>query len=111
MSLGEDIGDMAEDLVAEHGTDLIYARGNKSHQLRGYVSRQMPVTLETEPGHYIEVVGVDILTPTASLLMGDPLQGDRIEGGDDVYEVQPTTNQKTSRILSPLMTRVHTKRI
>lgn len=111
MALDDDVADMAEDLVAEHGRDLVYSRGDKSHQFRGYVSRQAPITIESESGHYIEVISVDILTLTASLLMGEPLKGDRIQFGDDIYEVQPTTNLKTFRVISPEMTRIHTKKI
>lgn len=111
MGLGDDVGDAITDIVAEHGTDCVYSRGEESIALRCYISRQLPVVIETEPGEYIEVMGVDIVAPTASLLMGEPLHGDRISHGSDIYEVQPTTNQKTFRVISSEMTRVHTKKV
>lgn len=111
MALDDDVREALEDLVAEHGTTLVYSRDDHSFQFEGYISRQAPVTVETESGGYTEVMGVDILTPTASLSEVEPQQGDRIEHGEHIYEVQPVLGQKTFRIISPSMTRIHTKLI
>ena len=111
MALDDDVREAMEDLVAEHGTTLTYSRDDHSFQFEGYVSRQQPATFETEAGGYIEVMIVDVLTLTASLQSFEPKQGDRIERGNEVYEVQSFPGQKTHRVISPGMTRIHTKQI
>jgi hypothetical protein len=105
------IGDMTQDLLTEAGGSFVYHRGTTSTTITLRKSTLQPVQMENGEGVIIEVRPVDFIGLTTAMPYTVPLAGDRITGGGEKFELQPTTGQKVFRKISPQMIRLHTNKI
>jgi hypothetical protein len=105
------IGDMTIDLLTEAGGSFVYHRGTTSTTITLRKSTLKPMQMENGEGVIIEVRPVDFIALTTSLPYAVPEPGDRISGGGEVFELQPTVGQKVWRQISPQMTRLHTSKV
>ena len=101
------IADMTADLLSEAGAEFSYVRGTTTTTVTMRKSHQPSYLVDIE-GMQSEVTPTDFIGLTANLPYSPPRKGDKIIDGDTVYLVQPTTSEKTFRVISPQMTRIHT---
>ena len=107
----DDIGDLASDLMDEAGDSFDYWRGTTKTVVTMAKSQLPSDYIDDGTGGVTEVQQYNFKCPTSSLPYAIPKQGDRIIGGGETYELNPTTSEKVFRQLSPQMTRLHTKRV
>jgi hypothetical protein len=105
------IGDMVSDLLNEAGGSFTYFRGSTGTAVTLRKSNRMPVVIDAGNGTMIEVHAVDFIGLSAEMPYAVPLRGDRIVGGGETFEVQPSTGDKVYLKTSPKMIRIHTKQV
>lgn len=105
------IGGMVTDLLAEAGREVTYIRGRTSTAWTMRKSTQATMLIDSGNGHVVEIHPVDFIGLTSACPYSEPLKGDRIKDGADIYEVQPTSSEKVYRQISPQMMRIHTKQV
>ena len=105
------VSDMTTDLLAVAGGSFVYFRGTSSTTITLRKSVQPSYQVETTTGSIVEVRPVDFIGLTADMPYTPPERGDRITGGGETFEVQPTTSEKVFRKITSTMTRIHAKQI
>ena len=105
------IGDMTSDLLSEAGSSCVYLRGTTSATLTMRKSSGRPYPVDAGNGLIVEVRPVDFICLTSALPYSKPLQGDRIVCGGLKFEVHPVPGGDCFDVLSPQMTRIHTKQV
>lgn len=105
------VGDMTTDLLTEAGSSCVYIRGNTSTTITLRRSEQPSFSIESTDGSLTEVRPVDFIGLTSALPYAEPLRGDRIKCGSEVFELSVIGDGKVFRQLSPQMTRLFAKRV
>lgn len=109
----DEIGDMVDDLLTEAGGAFTYRHVVTSQEetITARKSVLPSFQIDNGAGFLIEVRPADFIMKTAALPFGNPVKGQRIEDGSEVYEIWSVSGEKCFRQISPQMTRIHTKRI
>lgn len=109
--MDDDVGDLAEDLLAENGAAAIYVRGAARHDVTLARLRQSSQLSRDDRGRTLRLTPADFIAETSDLPFDPPLAGDRIVFGGLTYELQPTDSEDCFRRVSTQMTRLLTRQI